>query len=71
MEMTLRGMEVKAVCNVDTDTIIHYLEEEVFACWRYPEALLNDNGELHGGHKWKHIQVQQQAVHTTIDYSQL
>ena len=55
VDMMPRRVEVKAVQMAETNTIICYLEEDVFICWRYPEALLMDNGNPLMGHKWKHV----------------
>ena len=54
-DMMSRWVEAKAVRKADADTIIRYLEEEVFPRWGYPEALLTDNGKLLTGHKWKQM----------------
>ena len=38
-DMMSRWVEAKAVHKADTDTIIRYLEEELFPRWGYPEAV--------------------------------
>lgn len=54
-DMMSRWVEAKAVRKADADTIIRYLEEDVFPRWGYPEALLTDNGKPLTGNKWKQM----------------
>lgn len=54
-DMMSHWVEVKAIHRANTEMITWYLEEKIFPCWGYPEALLMDNGKLLRGHMWRWV----------------
>ena len=66
--MVSRWVAAKTVRKANAETIICYLEKNVFLRWGYPHALLTDNGKPLIGHKWKQKCNKLQLNHGIVNY---